>query len=191
MINISNHVDVKSTKQDITYIYIHRDEKNLYTVATDSYRLACIAYPINDALYNMIQDGFYTPKYFSILCKELDSKKKNIDNKIIAINAFNATKSTLELNYPEYQQLIKQYQEDKRLDKVQHGIIGKYKAKYLSEFLKLSSNLKDFNAKSYTNYRIGELDITADITSRYYGKSNKSLMFQKEDSYILLMPLNN
>jgi len=191
MIDISKFVDIKSIKQDITFIYIHRDDKNLYTVATDSYRIARIAYNLQDEpFYSRIEDGYYTPKYFSQLCKSLLAKKASEYDKQLSILAFNATKSTLELNYPEYQQLIKKYEEDKIKDKLQHGIIGKYNQKYLCEFLELVSKLKDFK-QSRINYRTGELDTTEDITSRYLVVGSKPMVYQKNDSYILLMPLNH
>lgn len=191
MIDISKFVDIKSIKQDITFIYIHRDDKNLYTVATDSYRIARIAYNLQDEpFYGRIEDGYYTPKYFSQLCKSLSLKKVSEYDKQLSILAFNATKSEEELNYPEYQQLIKQYEEDKRKDKVQHGIVGKYNQRYLCEFLELASKLKYFK-QGIINYRIGELDITADITSRYLAISSKPMVYQKDDSYVLLMPLNH
>lgn len=185
MINISNYIDTKSIKQDITFVYIHRDEKNLYTVATDSYRLACIAYPLDTDLYNNINDGYYTVKYFTSLCKDLNAKKSTIIDKQNAINSFNATKSTLDLKYPEYQQLIKKYQENKRTGKVQQGIIGKYNAKYLIDFIKLSSELKDFNIHNIS-YKIGDIDILLDITSM----DHLPAVYQKDDSYIMLMPLH-
>lgn len=185
MINISKFVDVKSLKLDITFIYIHRDEKNLYTVATDSYRMARIAYPLDTDLYTGIADGFYTPKYFTELCKSLLKKKATVTDKQMAINSFNATKSTGNYTYPDYTQLIKQYEEDKRTDKVMHGIIGKYNAKYLSEFIDLSSELKDFNSNG-SKYTLNDIDATADFNSR----ERKPLIYQKDDSYILLMPLN-
>jgi len=191
MIDISKFVDINSAKQDITFIYIHRDDKNLYTVATDSYRLACIAYNLQDEpFYGRIADGYYTPKYFSQLCKSLSVKKANEYDKQLSILAFNNTGSKQDLNFPEYQQLIKQYEEDKIKNETQNGIRGRYNQKYLCEFLELVSKLKDFK-QSPINYRTCELD-TADINSRYFEVGRSSpMVYKKNYSYIFLMPLNH
>ena len=74
LINISHYCAKSEIKPEIAHVYITKKDNHLVTVATDSYRLAKIVYSLDTDLYNLIEEGYYTPKYFTILCKEINKK---------------------------------------------------------------------------------------------------------------------
>lgn len=173
--NISHYCATTDIKPEIAHVYIAKKDNYLVTVATDSYRLAKLQYSLDLDLYDQIEDGYYTPKYFTTLCKEINKKKQSIDNQLLAIKSFNATKSQAEhYNYPDYMQLITPISTSTTRTK---GLQDQYNALYLSDHILLANEI--------TNSQYDKLDIYK-MTEQH----NKPLCYTINDNYLLLMPLN-
>lgn len=173
MINISHYTSTSAIKPELLHVKVYREAGHLVTVATDSYRLARICYDLKEnMLLDNIEDGYYLAHAFKTLCKELAKKKEY--GKADSIKAFNDTgKSLLFYQYPDYMQLVKDIEKDQERAP---GLCGEYRADYLADHVELCAELA---AHKYNGIN------TSDMSSR----EKRPLVYQKEKSYILLMPL--
>lgn len=173
IIDISHYTAQTSIKPELQLIKVYKENGNLITVATDSYRMAALQYNLSATpILNAIEPGYYTQKYFKQLCKDLAKSKTD---HMLAIQAFNATRIPLEVcQYPQYTELIKRIESDEK--EKRPGISSKYNTKQLIDHIKLCNDLQ------------GDV-YGLDVSTMYSTADNSPLVYKKENSYILLMPV--